>query len=290
MRVLAVVGVLVGVGLLLSPSSTPPLGTICAWARPRPGEAWYGPALLTTAQAISVLDELKQKPYERWCRLVAAVSLHFGDYEKVFTEAFPILQRYGVPATAFIVTGRIGQPGYMTLEQITELAKNNWEIGSHSVTHQPLVGVQLSEIRAELEDSKAFLEGQGFRVFGFLSPLGLYDELVLSEIRRVYSCHRSNVFSAINVLPPAEQGVGSRWELVYFQVKQDTPPQEVIIKIDQVNRRGGWLILDFHDMGDYDPSISYPPEALEQIVRFIRADLRLCTLEELQGGRCQARW
>ncbi len=294
MRVLAVVGVLFVLGLFLAPHASPP--THCAWAGPRPGEAWYGPSVLTTAQAITILEEVEREPYKLGCRLVAAVSLHFGDYEKVFTEAFPILQRYGVPATAFIVTGRIGQPGYMTLEQITELAKNKWEIGSHSVTHQPLVeallgaGPSLSKIRAELEDSKTFLERVGFAVSGFLSPFGLYDELVLSEIQRVYRYHRSNVFSAINVLPPANQGVGSRWELVYFQVEQDTPPQEVIIKIDQVNRRGGWLILDFHDIGDEDPRLAYSPEALEHIARFIRVELRLCTLEELQGGRCQARW
>jgi hypothetical protein len=145
-------------------------------------------------------------------------------------------------------------------------------------------GLSPSEIRAELEQSKAFLEREGFSVSGFLSPFGLYDDAVLEQIQRVYGYHRSNVFSIINPLPLADHGFGSRWELVYFQVREDTPPQEVIIKIDQVYRRGGWLILDFHDIGDDDPRLSYPPEALEEIVRFIRVGLKLCTLEELQRG------
>ncbi|MCX8103901.1 MAG: polysaccharide deacetylase family protein [Candidatus Bipolaricaulota bacterium] len=252
---------------------------------------------MTTEQAITILDAVQDQWDE--CQLVAAVSLHFGDYEKVFTEAFPVLQRYRTPATTWIVTGRIGQPGYMTLEQIKELARNNWEIGSHGATHQPLVesapetAIRLSfrevEIRAELERAKISLEREGFSVSGFLSPFGLYNDLALEEIQRVYSYHRSNIFNAINPLPLADHGPYSRWELVYFQVKQNTPPLEVIIEIDRVHRRGGLLILDFHDMGDYDPSISYPPEALERIIRFMRVELKMCTLEELQRGLCQER-
>jgi peptidoglycan/xylan/chitin deacetylase (PgdA/CDA1 family) len=287
-RILKVVGLLLGVGLLVSPTWSPIPATVCGWAGPQAGEAWYGPLVLTTAQTLDLMEKFAAAEGEK-CRLVAGVSLHFGDYEKVFTEAFPILRQYQVPATAFIVTGRIGQPDYMTLDQIKELAKNGWEIGSHTVTHRPLVKLSPSEIRTELEQSKAFLEREGFSVSGFLSPFGLYNDAVLEQIQRVYGYHRSNVFSTINPLPPADHGLGSRWELVYFQVREDTPPQEVIIKIDQVNRRGGWLILDFHDIGDDDPRLSYPPEALEEIVRFIRVGLKLCTLEELQRGACRVR-
>ncbi|MFN4219090.1 MAG: polysaccharide deacetylase family protein [Candidatus Bipolaricaulia bacterium] len=289
MRIVKVTVILIGIWMLLfsNPSSLPG-GTVCSWtwARPKPGEAWYGPTVLTTDQAITVFDQL----WPRWkeCRLVAAVSLHFGDYEKVFTEAFPILQSYRTPATTWIVTGRIGQLGYMTLEQIRELAKNNWEIGSHTISHAPLINLGLDQVRSELEGSKAALESAGFAVSGFLSPFGLYNDLVLSEIQRWYKHHRSNTFG-INPLPPSDQGVGSRWQLLYYQVKRDTPPLEVIIEIDRVNRLGGWLILDFHDIGDDDPSVSYPPEALEEIVQFMRVALKLCTLEELQRGACLAR-
>lgn len=289
MRIVKATVILLGMWILLfSSPSLLPGGTMCSWtwAKPKPGEAWYGPTMLTTDQAITVFDQL----WPRWedCRLVAAVSLHFGDYEKVFTEAFPVLQRYQVPATAFIVTGRIGQPGYMNLEQSRELAKNNWEIGSHTITHTPLINLSPDQVRSELERSKAALASAGFTVSGFLSPFGLYNNLVLSEIQRWYKHHRSNMFG-INPLPPSDQGLASRWELLYFQVKWDTPPLEVILEIDRVNRHGGWLILDFHDIGENDPSISYPPEALEEIVRFMRVALKLCTLEELQRGVCLAR-
>ena len=290
MRVVKAVFLLLGVWLLcISSSISVPHGRWCGHVLAQGVDsAWYGPPVLTTDQLIAGFDE----PGYHWskdCRLVAAISLHFGDYEKVFTEAFPILQSYRTPATAWIVTGRIGQPGYMTLDQIKELAKHTWEIGSHGVTHRPLIDLNPSEIRAELENSKIILERQGFSVSGFLSPFGLYDDLVLSEIQRAYKYHRSHVFSVINSLPLADHGPHSRWELAYFQVKQDTPPLDVIIEIDRVNRRGGWLILDFHDMGDDDPSISYPPEALEKIIRFMRAELKLCTLGELQRGTCQPR-
>lgn len=287
MRVVKAVGLCIGAWLLCV-SSPISVSHGCGHVLAQGTDvAWYGASIMTTDQLIVGVGE----PGYLWsedCRLVAAVSLHFGDYEKVFTEAFPILQRYQTPATTWIVTGRIGQPGYMSLEQIKELAKNNWEIGSHTITHTPLINLSPDQVRSELEGSKAALESEGFAVSGFLSPSGLYNDLVLSGIQRWYKHHRSNSVG-VNPLPPLDQGLGSRWELLYFPVKQDTPPQEVIIKIDQVNRHRGWLILDFHDMGDYDPSIAYPPEALEKIVRFLRVDLKLCTLEELQRGVCQVR-
>jgi hypothetical protein len=177
-RILKVVGLLLGVGLLVSPTWSPIPGTVCGWAGPQAGEAWYGPPVLTTAQTLDLMEKFAAPEGEK-CRLVAGVSLHFGDYEKVFTEAFPILRQYQVPATAFIVTGRIGQPDYMTLDQIKELAKNGWEIGSHTVTHRPLVEPSLEQVGSAPARSarssnsrRPSWSARGFLSLVFSAPLG----------------------------------------------------------------------------------------------------------------------
>ncbi len=52
-----------------------------------------------------------------------------------FDTAFPLLKKYGMTGTFFIVTGQVGQPGSMTWEQIAALRQAGMEIGAHTVHH-----------------------------------------------------------------------------------------------------------------------------------------------------------
>jgi len=65
-----------------------------------------------------------------------SVVLTFDDgYLDNYLYAFPVLRRYGLHATFFIIAERIGQPGYMTWPQIIEMQNAGMEIGAHTLTH-----------------------------------------------------------------------------------------------------------------------------------------------------------
>lgn len=97
------------------------------------------------------------------------IVLSFDDgYQDNFTEAWPILKRYGFPATIFLPTAYIGktmnnsqnQPlSIMTEEQIKELAESDLiEFGSHTHTHPRLEKISDDEFRQELLQSKKTIE------------------------------------------------------------------------------------------------------------------------------------
>ena len=99
------------------------------------------------------------------------VCLTFDDaYESVYTYAFPIMARYELPGTVFIISDYVGQYNtwdvnigwlhfpHLDWQQIRSLAEAGWEIGSHTVSHRDLTRLPASELLSELDVSKKLLE------------------------------------------------------------------------------------------------------------------------------------
>jgi peptidoglycan/xylan/chitin deacetylase (PgdA/CDA1 family) len=94
------------------------------------------------------------------------VVLTFDDgYQDFYTEAFPLLSRFGYSASVFLPTAYIGDAALrfngiecLTWSQIRELQKAGVEFGSHTVTHRKLRALGVDDIRDELRCSKSTIE------------------------------------------------------------------------------------------------------------------------------------
>ena len=116
----------------------------------------------------------------------SAIAITFDDgYEDIFDYAFPILQKYNVSATIFLISSYIGKLNewdanlgwihfkHLDKEEITELIQAGWEIGSHGVNHKNLKGLSKREIESEIGESKKYLENQfNTKVSFYASPFG----------------------------------------------------------------------------------------------------------------------
>jgi peptidoglycan/xylan/chitin deacetylase (PgdA/CDA1 family) len=114
-----------------------------------------------------------------------SVVITFDDGEvNNHTTALPILERTGRTATFFVTPRRVGQPGYMSREQLRALRHAGMEIGAHGLTHQMLVDLGDEELRAELAGARAELEELvGAPVLTASVPRGFYDARVLAFAR-----------------------------------------------------------------------------------------------------------
>ncbi len=118
-----------------------------------------------------------------------SILITFDDgYESFYTYAYPILKRYGLTATVFMLAGYIGQfngwdvrrsfkrPKHLSSDQIQTLFKNGIGFGSHGLHHRFLTHCSRLEVKAELEESKSRLENLlQHPIQSFAYPYGSVD-------------------------------------------------------------------------------------------------------------------
>ena len=103
-----------------------------------------------------------------------SVVITFDDgYDDNFIYAFPILKKYGFPATIFMVAGEVGKPNFLNWEQLREMTYHGIAIGSHTITHCYLPRESRERMREEIFNSKKILEDElGGEVVSFCYPVG----------------------------------------------------------------------------------------------------------------------
>lgn len=107
------------------------------------------------------------------------VIITFDDgYLDLYQNAYPILDRYGFAATAYIIGDTVDTRGNLSSEQLLELISHGWEIGSHSMHHTDLTqGIGWQE---EINYSKTYLEDKlGIEIKTFAYPYGEADAAVM---------------------------------------------------------------------------------------------------------------
>ena len=86
-------------------------------------------------------------------------------------------------AVFYVVTNDIGQPGYMTWDNLFDLERSGMEIGSHTANHIPLTKLSPEERYDELHLSKLLLEWRGLKtIYSFSYPNGAYDEAIVAML------------------------------------------------------------------------------------------------------------
>lgn len=98
-------------------------------------------------------------------------------FENVFDIALKVLTKHRASAILFAVPNWIGTTGFMDKSQLIELADNNIEIGSHSISHQSMARAGTDLARDEIFRSRHLLEDLIKRpVTAFAYPYGTLND------------------------------------------------------------------------------------------------------------------
>jgi len=123
---------------------------------------------------------------------LGGVAVTFDDgYRDNLINAVPILEEVRIPATFFIVAGRVGgildhdsEPetsALMTWDEVRQLESLGFAIGAHTLSHPRLSRLNEEEQRAEIEGSAHRLEKElGHPIDAFAYPFGScadYDDV-----------------------------------------------------------------------------------------------------------------
>jgi len=161
----------------------------------------WGYKTITVEQLVEAIHHGAQLPAK-------PILLTFDDGgETVYTDAFPIMQKYGFTGTVYTVYNFVEAGLFMDRDQIRELHSAGWEIGSHSVSHLDLTtrpGKQMDEIVNSRWRLQSYLD---VPIRSFAYPFGAYDKDSL------YFVHYAGYIAAMGL---GDESVQGRENLFYL--------------------------------------------------------------------------
>lgn len=158
---------------------------------------------LTASELANVLDGKKPIPRK-------PIILTFDDgYEDFYTDVFPILKKYKVKVTAYIIPGFIDKLNYMRSSELEEVDRSGLvEIGAHTMHHAYLkgTGMILSNKTYEVVESKKVLEKMlNIPIVSFAYPYGAFDEEALEIVKN------AGFKTAVSTVPGIEASRSNRF-------------------------------------------------------------------------------
>ncbi len=162
-----------------------------------------GYTFLTMRDVADILDKKEKLPEK-------PIALTFDDgYRDFYTDAYPILKKYQVKATQFVISGFVGRPNHLLPSQVQELAQDPLiEIGAHTVHHAWLKKLKLQTVSAEVFQSRIMLQDLIKKpVVSFAYPYGAFDSQSAEVV------HDAGFRTAVSTLPGVTQGDLNRFYL-----------------------------------------------------------------------------
>ncbi|MFA6228033.1 MAG: polysaccharide deacetylase family protein [Patescibacteria group bacterium] len=138
------------------------------------------------------------------------IALTFDDgYDDMYANAFPLLKKYGMRGTMYIIVEALGLPGYLTKEQVKEMAESGYvEIASHTLSHANLKSVSDGKSWKEISESKKELEKiSGRPVTDLAYPFGYFRQ------REENYCREAGYLTCASTYQGAVQSLDRRYSL-----------------------------------------------------------------------------
>lgn len=109
----------------------------------------WGYTTITTSMLVQAITQGASLPPH-------PIIITFDDAnEDNYTNAFPLMQKYGFTGVLYVPYSYIGVANYLTVDQIREMAAAGWEVGSHTLTHPAnFLTLQPAALREEIVGSR----------------------------------------------------------------------------------------------------------------------------------------
>jgi peptidoglycan/xylan/chitin deacetylase (PgdA/CDA1 family) len=191
------------------------------------------------------------------------VVFTFDDnYPSVLQNAVPIMNQYGYRGTMFVNSGNVGNPLYMSWQQLSVLYnQHGWEIGGHTLHHDNLCILTPEEADYVIRADYDSLNAHGFAPVSFATSFGIcpteYYPIILQYYRNLRTCMDNVMYCPID-----------RTFLGCYPAVISLSPQDVENRVLQAaSDNENLVILLFHRISPGMPNVSnYEPEDFADVV------------------------
>jgi peptidoglycan/xylan/chitin deacetylase (PgdA/CDA1 family) len=158
--------------------------------------------------------------------------LSFDDgYEDFYTDVFPLLKKYHMRATLYVIYDYIGRKGFLNEQQIRELIESDLvEIGSHTLDHIYLkIAPKEYADKQIIESKKKFEETFGIKIKTFAYPYGAFNNDNIETVKK------AGYTAAVSVISGVMQSEENLFYMSRIRPGLFTP-QSMIRSIEQMNK------------------------------------------------------
>jgi peptidoglycan/xylan/chitin deacetylase (PgdA/CDA1 family) len=215
--------------------------------------------------------------YQGFNRALVTITDDDG-WDSYYTNGLPVLQKYGLPSTAYIISSYINDPQYLTLAHLKGLYSAGVEIGSHSVDHPDLSTLGATKQDNELKNSQTALQNMiGAPVPNYAAPYGAYNQQIVTDAAKYYATYRGVEpgYNAKNNFDPMN--------LMVQNIVDTTTVADVQGWLAQAAATNTWLILVYHQIdsnpaaGEYN---TYPADFDAQMAAVKNSGITVKTLQQ----------
>lgn len=230
------------------------------------------------------------------------VSITFDEgRESQFEKAFPILEKEGMRATVYLLTGYIGiswsiqnlETRIINERQVKRLLKNDWEIASHTSNHSNVVFASERRARKEFERSKKKLSEIGVEKSGIAYPGGAISQKNYGIVKNYFTYGReanNSNWQDLNVL-----NLNDIKEIDRFRLRGNVIGENCVGRLNleeyfkEIRHQNKWIILVFHEIEekvtnkDDGISLAYFNEIIKLIKKYnLKVETIAQVMEEFQ--------
>ncbi len=158
--------------------------------------------------------------------------LSFDDgYQDFYTDVFPLLKKYHMRATLYVIYNYIGKKGFLTDQQIREIVDSDLvEIGSHTLDHIYLkIAPKEYADKQIVESKKKFEERFGIKVKTFAYPYGAFNNDNIETVKK------AGYTGAVSVMSGEIQSKNNLFYLSRIRPGLFTPDSMIHV-IEQMNK------------------------------------------------------
>ncbi len=216
------------------------------------------------------------------------ISITFDDGYADQYLAASILRLHGMQGTFYIITGKIGQAGYLSWQQLTDMQSTGSEIGGHSITHPNLTSLHGYALRHEICDGRIDLIEHGLRVTSFAYPYGMQNEETIQAVAACGYNSGRGVNGQRETIPPK-----NLYALRIADPVQNTTTQTALRGyVKQAERAGGgWVQLLIHHVCENCDPYSITPAEFSKFLDWLRQrepdGTVVRTIDQVIGGAVQ---
>lgn len=199
----------------------------------------------------------------------AVVSFTFDDVpDTAYTNGARLLDDYGLRGTFYIAPGICGKTEdhwrVLTREQTADLSRRGHEIGCHTYAHAAVQSLSVAQLEQDDRNCReTLLQICGDIPLGnFAFPFGNAGLSRKRQLQRQYdSCRGIHVGTNRGIIDLAMLRVQELYE--------STGKVGVDRLLDDVERKGGWLIFYTHDVAENPSAIGCTPALLDHALKAV---------------------